>query len=64
MGADLTAPLTDDEFVSLRELEKGTTQYDLPDSHRKKLISLGYVAERLGAISLTNAGRMRLTVGK
>ena len=62
--ADLTAPLTDDELVSLRELEKGGTQYDLPDSHRKKLILLGYVAERLGALSLTNAGRALLATGR
>ena len=56
--ADLTAPLTEDEFLSLRELEKGATHY-FPDSHGTKLISLGYVAERLGALSLTDAGRAR-----
>ena len=64
MAHNSTAPLSQEEFASLQEISKGLMQGVIPAEHCERLISLGYIAERLGAFGLTNAGRMRLMAAK
>jgi hypothetical protein len=64
MAPNLTAPLSSDEFASLREVGHGLMQRIIPDEHQEKLIALGYIAQRLGGLGLTDAGRMRLAAGR
>ena len=64
MAPNLTAPLSYEEFASLQEIGKGLVQGIIPPEHREQLISLGYIAERLSALGLTNAGRIRLAAGR
>lgn len=56
--------LTAEEFASLKEVGKGLMQGTIPDVHRKKLISVGYIKEGLGGLMLTDAGKLRLAAGK
>lgn len=64
MNPDLTTPLTPDEMTALREIGKGQRQEVISAEHRERLIALGLIAERLGVLGITNAGRMRLAAGR
>ena len=64
MNPDLSAPLTDEEFVSLRDCAKGVMHRTIPAEHKDRLIQLGYIQELSGGLRLTNAGRLRIAEGK
>jgi len=64
MPPDLSAsPLTNEEFVSLRDGTKGML-HRIPAKHKARLIELEYIEEFLGGLRLTSAGRMRIAAGK
>jgi hypothetical protein len=63
MNADLYAPLTPEEFVSLRNCAKGPMHRTILPEHKDRLIQLGYILE-LPELRLTNAGRLRIAEGK
>jgi len=64
MNPDLSAPLTHEEFVSLRDCAKGLMHRTIPAEHKDRLIQLGYIQELSGGLRLTNAGRLRIAEGK
>src|SRR5260370_15647674 len=49
---DLSAPLTHEEFVSLRDCAKGLMHRTIPAEHKDRLIQLGYTHEFAGAVRL------------
>ena len=51
MNPDLSAPLTHEEFVSLRDCAKGLMHRTIPAEHKDRLIQLGYVQEFVGRTS-------------
>ncbi|HEX3065426.1 MAG TPA: hypothetical protein VHQ39_08080 [Dongiaceae bacterium] len=57
------APLTPQQFQSLRELSK-TLGGHVPDEDEEYLIEIGYAKHKLGGLGLTDAGRMRLARGR
>jgi hypothetical protein len=57
MNPDLSAPLTHEEFVSLRDCAKGLMHRTIPAEHKDRLIQLGYIQELSGGLRLTNANR-------
>jgi hypothetical protein len=63
MSPDFLTPLTPDEMTALREVAKGQMQGVISAAHRERLIGLGLIAELLGMLGITNAGRMRLAAG-
>ncbi|MFY9835228.1 MAG: hypothetical protein WAK55_01940 [Xanthobacteraceae bacterium] len=63
MNPDFLTPLTPDEIAALREVAKGQMQGIISTEHRELLIGLGLIAELLGMLGITNAGRMRLAAG-
>ena len=64
MGSgSLISTLSLEEFVSLREADKGPLQRSIPAAHRNRLISLGYIVDLPGGLELTHAGHMRLALG-
>jgi hypothetical protein len=63
MAESLSAPLTREEFVSLRDGAKGL-MHRMPAEHKIRLIELGYIEEVLGGLRLTGFGRMRIAEGK
>jgi len=64
MAHDLTTPLTADEFAALKEASKGISQADIRQEHAERLVELGYLVRRLGSLSVTVAGNLRLAAGK
>jgi hypothetical protein len=56
--------LSADEFASLREVSKGETQQEIPQSHWERLVGLGYAVRRLGELGLTASGLRRLASGQ
>jgi hypothetical protein len=56
--------LSPEEFASLKEVGRGVMQRIIPDDHRERLITLGYIREVIGSLTVTNIGRMRLALGK
>jgi hypothetical protein len=46
MNPDLSAPLTHEEFVSLRDCAKGLMHRTIPAEHKDRLIQLGYIVGR------------------
>ena len=62
MVESLSAPLTREEFVSLRDGAKGL-MHRIPPEHKARLIELGYIEEVFGGIRLTSAGGMRIAEG-
>lgn len=64
MTPNLTAPLSADEFTSLREVSKGLMQRLIPVEHRDRLIALDYISQRLGGLVVTDIGRLRLAAGR
>jgi hypothetical protein len=64
MQRGLGADLTPEEFKSLQELDKGLMRRIIPDRHRKRLVDLGFAREGTGGVVLTDAGKMRIAVGK
>jgi hypothetical protein len=61
MNPDLTTPLTPDEWTALRGVAKG---WVISEANRQRLMDLGLIAERLGRLDLTDAGRMRLVADR
>jgi hypothetical protein len=59
----INAPLTAEEFASLREYAKGSSAKAIPPEHVNRLTYFGFVKEGLGAPMLTDAGRLRLSKG-
>ncbi len=53
MNPDLSAPLTHEEFVSLRDCAKGLMHRTIPAEHKDRLIQLGYIQELSGGLRLT-----------
>ena len=64
MAHDLTTPLSQEEFAALKEASKGISQLDIRQEHAERLVELGYVTRRLGSLSVTVAGNLRLATGK
>ena len=64
MSINSSESLTTEEFASLREVNKGMLQGIIPFEHRRRLIGLGYVAEKIGSLVLTSDGHMRLATGR
>jgi hypothetical protein len=64
MNPDLSAPLTHEEFVSLRDCAKGLMHRTIPAEHKDRLIQLGYIQELSGGLRLTDAGTLRIAEGK
>jgi hypothetical protein len=56
MNPDLSAPLTHEEFVSLRDCAKGLMHRTIPAEHKDRLTQLGYIQELSGGLRLTNTG--------
>ncbi len=55
------ALLTLAEFQSLKDLSLGSRL--IPEEHKAKLISLGYIKDTPGGPALTQMGELRLAVG-
>jgi hypothetical protein len=62
--SDHPPALSADEFASLREVGKGETQSEIPQSHWERLVGLGYAVRRLGELGLTASGLRRLAAGR
>jgi len=62
--------LTADELASLREIASRSMQRTIPDEHRIRLLTAGYVREimpahgGIGALALTGRGLRRLATEK
>ena len=63
MDQDLDAPLTRQEFASLREVGLELLQREIPEDHREKLVGLGLIAYTFDGLRMTQAGQMRLARG-
>jgi hypothetical protein len=69
-SASRKIPLTREEFASLKEVGNRPMQRTIPDEHRDRLITAGYVREianragGMSALALTGAGITRLASGK
>jgi hypothetical protein len=55
--------LTTDEFSALEGIRDGKKR-PVPKDLRDHLLELGYIREVLGGLALTDAGQMRLALGK
>jgi len=64
MEPDLNAPLTPEEFASLRAVGKGATQRIIPDAHTARLLELGFIKEAFGGWILTDIGSLRAAKGR
>lgn len=58
---DLTTPLTAEEFAALQSM---TAQINKPRMHLERLKSLGLIEQKLGGWVLSQAGKMRIKMGK
>ena len=64
------ARLTAEEFASLKVLGNGPRQRTIPDEHRDRLLTAGYIraivphSAGVSAVALTGAGLRRLEAGK
>jgi hypothetical protein len=61
--AVLNSPLTPGEFNSLWQISLPLGRI-IPNSHKTRLLTLGYAIERSGRWILTPLGRVRLALGK
>jgi hypothetical protein len=59
----LAGLLTAEELHSLHEVDAGPGPGEIPTEHRTRLIELGLVTERTGALETTLIGQMRLSLG-
>jgi hypothetical protein len=59
MDRNLDAPLSPEEFASLKEVSKGMIQRVIPGSHRERLIRLGFIEQVFRSLELTISGQMR-----
>jgi hypothetical protein len=50
------------EFGSLEIIRDGGT--GVPKHHKERLLQLGYIQEAKGTVTITDAGKMRLALGK
>ena len=60
MVPEFDATLTPDEFASLREVSKGHIQRIIPDAHKRKLLYLGLIRQKLGGLVQTNMGYLQV----
>jgi len=63
MRINLDAPLTREQFQSLKELSH-ILKGHIPEEDEKYLIEVGYAKQKLGGLGLTDAGRMRIARGR
>jgi hypothetical protein len=63
MDQDPDAPLTPQEFASLREVALELLQREIPEDHREKFVRLGLVTYTFDGLRMTQAGQMRLARG-
>jgi hypothetical protein len=61
---NMDAPLTREEFQSLRDVSKRAMQPVIPADHETKLQKLGFIKRELNGLMLTDAGQLRLAMGK
>jgi hypothetical protein len=52
------------EYGSLEAIRDGLKKPVVPTHHKQRLLELGYIAEADGGLAVTDAGRMRLALGK
>jgi hypothetical protein len=64
MRTNLYAPLTPDEFASLKALDRGSMTRVIPEPHERRLLELGFAKQTIIRLMLTHAGRMRIAVGE
>jgi hypothetical protein len=55
--------LTSEELHSLHEVDAGPGADAIPREHKTRLIELGFITERTGALETTLIGQMRLSLG-
>jgi len=60
-GPDLNTPMTADEFSALKSVKAGLI---ISTKFKERLIKLGLIDQKLGGLALTNAGELRLGIGK
>ena len=53
-----------DEFGSLKALDKGSMTPVSPEAHQRRLVELGFAKPTIIRLMLTDAGRMRIAIGK
>jgi hypothetical protein len=61
--ADVNAPLSADEFESLRQLSYPNGR-GIPDAHKATLKQFGFIDQKLGGWVLTTSGQARLSMGR
>jgi len=61
MNRDLATPLTPGEWAALRGVAQG---WVISEANRQRLMDLGLIAEQLGRLEITDAGRMRLAADR
>ncbi len=64
VAPNLNAPLSAVEFESLREVSKGLSKRVVPATHKKRLLEFGYIKEGTGRLMMTDAGQLRLAIGR
>ena len=64
MIPDINARLTVDEYQSRLDVSKGAMQSGIPVAHKARLLQVGYIKEGLGGLILTDAGQMRIAIGR
>lgn len=55
--------LTAAEFESLKEVSKKGVQQVIPHQHKRKLLEMGLIAEKLGGPVLTPIGEVKVASG-
>jgi hypothetical protein len=60
----LPDPLTPEEFAALKQIGDARTHGTIPAKIRERLISIGYVKEVLGGLTVTDEGMLRIVMGK
>jgi hypothetical protein len=63
MDRNSDAPLTPQEFASLREVGLEILQREIPEEHREKLAGLGLIVFTFDGLRMTPSGQMRLARG-
>jgi hypothetical protein len=63
MKESLNALLLAEELHSLREVHNSPRPGEIPREHKSRLIELGFVTERMGALEITLVGEIRLSIG-
>jgi len=64
MNSNANHFLTADEFSSLKEVSIEVMQKQIPFEHRTRLIEMGLIEQKIGALIVTLEGQMRILKGK